>query len=56
MFQKIIAYLEKLGFTVEEQGRLEKYLVVIKSNRPVGFIMADLSVRLVPDADENGNI
>ena len=56
MFQKIIAYLEKLGYTVEEQGRLEKYLVVFKSNRPVGFIMADLSVRLVPDFDDNGNI
>lgn len=56
MFQKIISYLEKLGYTVEEQGRLEKYLVVFKDNLPVGFIMSDLSVRLISDAEGDDGI
>ena len=56
MLQKIISYLEKLGYTVEEQGRIEKYLVVFKDNHPVGFIMSDLSVRLVSDAEGNDSI
>ena len=56
MFQKIISYLEKLGYTVEEQGRLEKYLVVFKDNHPVGFIMSDFSVRLVSDAEGDDGI
>lgn len=51
MFQKIIAYLEKLGYTVEEQGRLEKYLIVFKEGKPLGFILSDLSVKLVSDAE-----
>lgn len=54
--EKIVAYLEKLGYTVEEQGRLEKYLVVMKNNRPIGFILQDLTVKLVSDAGEQSNI
>ncbi|MVB10833.1 hypothetical protein CAFE_15310 [Caprobacter fermentans] len=40
-------YLEKLGYTAEKQGGLEKYLVVFRKARPLGFILADGSVRLV---------
>jgi hypothetical protein len=54
--EKIVAYLEKLGYTVEEQGKLEKYLVVFKNNRPIGFILPDLTVKLVSDAGEQNNI
>lgn len=56
MFQKLIDYLSKLGYTVEEQGKLEKYLVVFRSGRPLGFILSDFSVRLVADADGKDNI
>lgn len=41
------AYLEKLGYTVEKQGNLEKYLVVFQKGRPLGFVLSNGSVRLV---------
>lgn len=56
MLTKIAAYLEKLGYTAEEQGSIEKYLVVFKSGRPLGFILSDLSARLVADVKDTGNI
>ncbi|QAT49147.1 hypothetical protein EQM14_04800 [Caproiciproducens sp. NJN-50] len=56
MFQKLIAYLSGLGYTVEEQGKLEKYLVVFRSGRPLGLILSDLSVRMIADAEGKENI
>lgn len=49
-------YLEKLGYTVEEQGSIAKYLVVFKNRLPIGFIMPDLSVRLISEAADQDNI
>lgn len=54
--EKIVSYLEKLGYTVEEQGGIAKYLVVFKDGLPIGFIMPDLSVRLISGADDNHDI
>ncbi len=54
--EKIVSYLEKLGYVVEEQGKLEKYLVVFKENRPIGFILPDLTVKLISDAGEHNDI
>lgn len=51
MLEQIAAYLKNIGYTVEEQGRIEKYLVVFRAGRPVGFILSDLSVKLVTDAE-----
>ena len=56
MLSKVAAYLEKLGYTAEEQGSIEKYLVVFKGGRPLGFILSDLSVRLVSDVRGTENI
>jgi hypothetical protein len=56
MLAKVSAYLEKLGYTSEEQGSLEKYLVVFKDGHPLGFILSDLSVRLVSDVKGAENI
>ena len=53
---KIVAYLEKLGYSVEEQGKIEKYLVVFKEGRPIGFILNDLTVKLISDAGEQNDI
>jgi hypothetical protein len=53
---KIVSYLEKLGFTVEEQGKLAKYLVVFKAGLPIGFILPDLSVKLVSGAGGQNDI
>lgn len=56
--EQIVSYLEKLGYTVEEQGKgkIEKYLVVFKDGSPVGFILPDLTVKLVSGAGEQNNI
>jgi hypothetical protein len=54
--EKIISYLEKLGFTVEEQGKLAKYLVVFKAGLPIGFILPDLTVKLISGVGEQNNI
>ena len=54
--EKIVSYLEKLGYTVEEQGTLVKYLVVFKDGLPIGFIMPDLSVKLVTGAGEQQDL
>lgn len=53
---KIVIYLEKLGYTVEEQGKVEKYLVVFKDGLPLGFILQDLTVKLVSDAEKHNDI
>lgn len=49
--EKLVSYLETLGYTVEEQGRIQKFLIVFYQGLPVGFILPDYSVRLVTDAD-----
>ncbi len=49
MLEQIASYLEKLGYTTEEQGTIEKYLVVFRSGKPLGFILSDCSMRLVTD-------
>ncbi|WP_042435682.1 hypothetical protein [Faecalispora jeddahensis] len=49
--EKLVSYLETLGYTVEEQGRIQKFLIVFYQGLPVGFILPDFSVRLVTDAD-----
>lgn len=51
MLEQIAAYLEKLGYTAEKQGTLEKYLVVFLEGHPIGFILSDSSVRLVAGAE-----
>lgn len=56
MIEQIISYLEKLGYTVEEQGNLAKYLVVFKAGRPIGFVFPDLTVKLVTGTGEQDNI
>lgn len=50
MLEEITAYLEKMGYTSEEQGSIEKYLVVFREGKPLGFILSDCSLRLVTDA------
>lgn len=52
-FTGISEFLEKLGYTVEEQGRISKYLVISKDG-PIGFLMPDLSVKLVPGENQEG--
>lgn len=54
--EKIVSYLEKLGYIVEEQGRIEKYLVVFKGKQPIGFILPDLTVKLVSGYESQDNI
>jgi len=54
--ERIVSYLEKLGYTVEEQGKIEKYLVVFKAGQPVGFILQDLTVKLVSGSETMDNI
>ncbi len=56
MLEQVAAYLEKLGYTTEEQGTIEKYLVVFQSGKPFGFILSDCSVHLVADAEGIDNI
>ncbi|HEX3016250.1 MAG TPA: hypothetical protein VHP31_00145 [Caproicibacter sp.] len=56
MLEQIAAYLEKLGYTTEEQGSIEKYLVVFKDGKPLGFILSDCSVRVVSDAEGTGDV
>ena len=51
MLEEIASYLEKLGYTSEEQGGIEKYLVVCQKGRPLGFILSDGSLCLVEDAE-----
>ena len=51
MLEQIASYLEKLGYTTEEQGTIEKYLVVFRSGKPLGFILTDCSMRLVTDVE-----
>ena len=51
MLEQIANYLEKIGYTAEQQGSIEKYLVVFLKGRPLGFILADGSVRLVSGAE-----
>ena len=50
--EKVVIYLEKLGYTVEEQGKIQKYLIVFRAGLPIGFILMDMTVKLVADADE----
>lgn len=45
--ERIAIYLEKLGYTIEEQGSIARYLVIFKSGVPVGFIMPDHTMSLV---------
>lgn len=54
--ERIVSYLEKLGYTVEEQGKIEKFLVVFKAGQPIGFILQDLTVKLVSGSDTTNNI
>lgn len=50
--ERVADYLEKLGFTVEEQGTIAKYLIIFKAGMPIGFILADYTVSLVSNEDE----
>ena len=45
--EKLVSYLEKLGYSVEELGRITKFLTVLKDGRPIGFILPDFSVSIV---------
>lgn len=56
MLEQIAAYLEKLGYTTEEQGTIEKYLIVFQKGKPLGFILSDCSVCLVSDMQESDGI
>ena len=56
MLEQIASYLEKLGYTTEEQGTIEKYLVVFRSGKPLGFILSDCSMRLVSDVEGTDGI
>lgn len=49
--EQLVLYLETIGYTIEEQGKVQKYLIVFYDGLPVGFILPDFSIRLVTDAD-----
>ena len=49
---EIAAYLEKLGYAVEDQGQIKHFLLVLKDSLPVGFILPDYSVRMIEDVDD----
>ncbi len=51
---KIAIYLEKLGYTIEEQGTISHYLVIFKDGIPIGFLMQDCTLSLVNKNDEAG--
>lgn len=50
--ERIAQYLEKLGYTVEEQGSILRYLILIKKGVPIGFILPDYKVSLANKDDE----
>lgn len=51
--EKIVHYLERIGFTVTEQGSLaNKYIVILKDNKPIGFIFADMGISLTDKSME----
>ncbi len=51
MLEQIVSYLKKLGYTAEEQGSIEKYLIVFQKGKPLGFILSDGTLRLVSDVE-----
>lgn len=51
MLEQIANYLEKIGYTAEQQGSIEKYLVVFLKGRPLGFVLSDGSVQMVSGAE-----
>lgn len=51
--EKIVHYLERIGFTVTEQGSLaNKYIVILKDQKPIGFIFADMGISLTDKSME----
>ena len=50
--EHVASYLEKLGYTIEEQGSISKYLVIFKEGMPLGFLMPDFTLSLVNTTDE----
>lgn len=51
--ENIANYIEQLGYTVEEQGTINKFLIVFDDGMPLGFILSDLSVRLTGDLQDD---
>lgn len=50
--EQIAAYLEALGYQVEEQGKIKRFLTILKDGLPVGFILPDFSVRTMDSQDD----
>ena len=48
---QIAAYLEKLGYEVEDQGKIKHFLIVLKDGLPIGFILPDFTVKMVAGED-----
>ncbi|HCC02411.1 MAG TPA: hypothetical protein DEP60_06885 [Ruminococcaceae bacterium] len=44
---QIAAYLEKLGYEVEDQGKIKRFLLVLKDGLPIGFILSDFTVKMI---------
>lgn len=53
MLQRIVLYLEKIGYSIEETGSLAKFLVIFRDGVPMGFILPDLTVSLVEKENED---
>lgn len=45
--EKITAYLENLGYTVLEQGKLGKFCTILKDGMPLGFLLSDLTLQVI---------
>lgn len=48
---QIAVYLEKLGYEVEDQGKIKRFLLVLKDGLPIGFILQDFTVKMISGED-----
>lgn len=52
--EKFVEYLEALGYEAEEQGKINKYITILKGKKPIGFLLPDMTLTLVDKDEEDG--